>query len=95
MANYPEPNSGGGDNTQPAYPEPLGGPVNTGLDSTTHNVKYPQPNSANLPGTDAPAGVVPGADAYKPSLSGNAPRNPVSTGNPGVKPGGMPPNYPK
>jgi hypothetical protein len=92
---YPEPNSGGGDNTQPPYPEPTGpSPIQLGLDRTTHNgSNYTQPNSANLPGADAPSGAIPGPPTA--NLPGNPPRNNVSTGNPGVRPNSpSEPNYP-
>ena len=81
---YPEPNSGRPKPTQGPYPEPKGGPINFGLDATTHKgSNYPQPNSAGLPGTDAPPGVQP-AQTQPVPIAG-APVGPASTGNPGVR----------
>lgn len=57
-----------------SYPEPTGGPINYGLQATSHNKSnYPQPNSANQPdqSSSAPSAPVPGPEAYRPSLAGN------------------------
>jgi hypothetical protein len=78
------------------YPEPTGGPINNGLQATSHNHStYPQPNSANQPDTSSSAGpgVVPGPEAYRPNLAGNTLN--TSATNPGVTKGTEPPDYPK
>lgn len=70
-----------------AYPEPTGGPIDKGLDKTSHKGStYPQPNSANSPdpSSTAPPGVVPGPGAYSVNLAGAPPENQVSVKNPGV-----------
>jgi hypothetical protein len=58
-----------------SYPEPTGGPINYGLQATSHNKSnYPQPNSANQPdpaSSAPPSAAVPGPQAYRPSLAGN------------------------
>lgn len=56
------------------YPPPKTGGYTLGLNQTSHNLSYPQPNSANQPDTSstAPPAPVPGPEAYRPSLAGNA-----------------------
>jgi hypothetical protein len=75
----PEPPLGQGGQGQSlgpdTYPAPATGSYTLGLTTTSHNHSvYPQPNSANQPDTSslASAAPVPGPEAYRPSLAGNA-----------------------
>jgi hypothetical protein len=95
---YPSPPLGqGGQGTPPGqgYGPPATGGYTLGLNTTSHNgSSYPQPNSANQPDTSSNAGPapVPGPEAYRPSIAGNAPA--ASMDNPGVVTGDEPPDYP-
>lgn len=93
----PEPPTGQPKPAGYTYPEPTGGPINNGLGATSHNgSNYPQPNNANNPdpASAAPPAPVPGPEAYRPSLAGNALSPSMS--NPGVDvDADDPPDYPQ
>ena len=90
---YPEPPSGiPKQSGNQGYPEPTGGPIQYGLNLSSHNTTYPQPNSPSAPDqtSTAPPGIFPGPEAYRPNIAGNPTGASVSI--PGVIHGDEPPN---